>query len=155
MKISLILPLAALLLAAGCSRETGRITFSGFDTVSEPVTLTAEHPLQLWVDLEVRYSGDFSLVYDVSFRTNGIMVYSTLCDARQVSVRLRSVQIHTQGSHYLKYQGRLRFDPAYIPPGTYTLAVTPVAAGENFTLTKYDLILRQCSLLLPFQATRE
>lgn len=134
---------ALLILLSSCAKEIDRIPFTSMERVEKELILTEAGPIQLWVDLSVKYVGYFSLSYFIELEKDGEPIISAEADAMKVGTKLFYSRMSMGSKQDLKYQGKLLFNSGGLEPGSYTLRVTPTVMGKDYELRKYDIIIKQ------------
>ncbi|MCP4180507.1 MAG: hypothetical protein GY756_22320 [bacterium] len=141
--VKILLALLLPLLFFSCGKELDRIVFNQIETIEKEIFISSNKPLQIWVDLEVDYTGAFSLLYDIKLLKDDEMLYDLVCDAIDVGIRTNSLISKVGNNYTAKYEGKLRFNTKKLDTGIYKLIVTPLVQGNYNELSKYDLILKQ------------
>lgn len=139
----LILIIITILLMAGCAKEVDRIPFNSLETIEQQFTLSKEGPIQLWTDLDIKYSGRMAFIYEIEILKNNEIVAQGQTDAMLVYTKLYSTEVTLGNKHHKKYQGKLSFNSGVLPAGDYLIRVTPKPQGSYSELIKYDIIIKQ------------
>jgi len=137
--------LLALVFAAGCGKEVGRIPFTAEGTGETTVTLRAGKAA-LWTDIDIRYVGDASLAYEVELIESDLVRASAECDPLgHMSVKIGWVETHLGSKSSRSGQGRMPCELAVPAAGTY-LVRARLAFGQRpgeLTLKQADLVIKQ------------
>jgi hypothetical protein len=137
-KMSLLLQLIAF---AGCAKEIDRVSFEK-DEVKTYTFSEQVEDLEFWVDLEVKYMGEFDIGFDIASLKDGEMT-TTRCSALDVGTKFMSVETSVNDDHYVKYEGKMNCVAGHFLGQGDSVDISIYASKQPQAIGKLDLIFKQ------------
>ena len=134
---------ALLALGVGCASEVGRSSLIGLEPQALTVELAGDKEVVFWVDLDIEYSGDPTVAFDIEMEQNGATAVPIRCDALDPSVKRMSVEVTSAGSQTKRYQGKMRCSAQPAQSGPATFLITPIVQPAPTKLERLDLVVKQ------------
>ena len=145
MKISAWVVLASAMAASGCGKEAGRVPFAAEGKAEATMPLTAGD-VSFWTDLDVDYTGDASLHYQLDLLQAGAVVASTECNPLgRMNVKTSWVETNVGDHHTRSGNGKMDCG-VKLPSGGPTVVrahLVFLKKPTRISLKKADLAVRQ------------
>jgi hypothetical protein len=144
-KLHPIILLLFIFIISSCTKEIDRIAIESQNIVKKQIIITQPGNIELWVDLDIQYSGEISLLNHISLTKDDMIIAQDTCNALEVDLRYNyhSVNFSDNDIHENKYKGRLYFRSGTLKIGNYVLEIEPEIIGDVHKLNKYDIIIKQ------------
>lgn len=146
-KLSLWLPLAAILFLSSCGEEIARLPINKISTEEdiheESVTLDlmAEDEVALWSEMDMKYDGDANMVFYVTVLLEGEELEELQFDPREKNISMKEVQTDINGKVNWSFSGKngtfsIPEDGAYTFKGVFF-------ATPNVSIEKAEIVIKK------------
>jgi hypothetical protein len=132
----------ALVLLAACGKEMGRIPIKESGSYQQSVVLNAGKPVSLWTSLNLEYSGDIGLMYQVN--VDGKTLDCT--NALNPSTTIKQVRTSINGAVKVRYEGKLDCglpERSQDGPATFGVKVLINPRPRDLVVNDLSLIVKQ------------
>jgi hypothetical protein len=119
--------LSVAFLLQACSAEVSRGSFEDLAPGQLTAQLYSSKEVQFWVELDVVYSGEQELGYDLTVTQADQVVADVQCDALDVRTKVMSREIRHNERWSRRYQGRMRCPVTVPQDGLVVVDVVPFA----------------------------
>lgn len=130
---------------SACGKEIGRVPFTTDGSGTTSATLKAGE-VAFWTDIDIEWSGDATVHYDVELQQGGTTVATAKCDPLgNLPAKTSWVETNIGDKHSRRGNGKMTCS-ANVPSGGATTANVKLVFDKKpatLTLKKADLALRQ------------